>query len=296
MKRLSVVIVTYNSLGDIFECLDSVFGFSDIPHDELEVIVVENNSPQGDEMISGITCRYGDKVVTVRNDRNGGYGQGNNVGIRMAHAPVILVMNPDVRLAEPVFCEALKAFENPAICMYGIKQYNSYTNKSHNSIIVSSRVNGYLRTLLMPLFNRLDLYFAGFMYFSGSFFFVRKEMFESVGLFDESVFMYAEEEDIHFRLTKRFGPHHVYNPKRHYVHLSYNRKETLNYCIATLDSLIAVSVKNGVSKRRILRNYLRITNVKLLRERIRIILGRSGETMEMLLQFKRHLLDRLKEK
>ena len=57
MKRLSVVIVTYNSLGDIFECLDSVFGFSDIPHDELEVIVVENNSPQGDEMISGITCR-----------------------------------------------------------------------------------------------------------------------------------------------------------------------------------------------------------------------------------------------
>jgi len=294
MKRLSVIIVTYNSLGDIFECLDSVFRFMDIPQDELEVIVVENNSPQGDEMISGIANKYGDKVITVRNDRNGGYGQGNNVGIRMAHAPIILVMNPDVRLAEPVFGEALKVFEKPDTCMYGIKQYNSFTNKSNNSILVSFRVNGYLRSLLMPVLNRLDLYFPRFMYFSGSFFFVRKEMFESVGLFDESVFMYAEEEDIHFRLTKSFGPHHVYNPKRHYVHLTYNRNETLKYSVATLDSLIAVSVKNGVSERRILRNYLRITNVKMLRERIRITLGRSGETMDMLLQFKKILLDRIK--
>ena len=40
MKKLSVIIVTYNSLGDIFDCLDSVFRFSDIPEDELEVIVV----------------------------------------------------------------------------------------------------------------------------------------------------------------------------------------------------------------------------------------------------------------
>ena len=295
MKRLSIIIVTYNSLGDIYDCLDSVFRFLDIPQDELEVIVVENNSSQGDEMISGITGKYGNKVVTVRNDRNGGYGQGNNVGIRMAHAPVILVMNPDVRIAEPVFAEALKAFENPVTCMYGIKQYNSFTNKSSNSILVSFRVNGYLRSLLMPLFNRMDLFFPGFMYFSGSFFFVRKEMFESVGLFDESVFMYAEEEDIHFRLTRCFGPHHVYNSKLHYVHLTYNRKETLKYCMATLDSLIAVSVKNGVSERRIIRNYLRITNLKLLRERIRIILGRSGgDTKDMLMQFKRHLLDRVR--
>ena len=295
MKKLSVIIVTYNSLGDIFDCLDSVFRFSDIPEDELEVIVVENNSPQGDEMIAGITNKYGNNVVSVRNDRNGGYGQGNNVGIRLAQAPVILVMNPDVRLVEPVFGDALKAFDNPGTCMYGIKQYRSYANKSHNSILFSFRVNGYIRALLMPLFNRLNLYFARFMYFSGSFFFVRKEMLASVGLFDESVFMYGEEEDIHYRLTKRFGAHHIYNPQRRYVHLSDAHKETLKYSIAMLDSLIAVNVKNGICKRRILSNYLRITNVKLVREWVRVKSGQPREMMDMLIQFRNHILSKIKE-
>ena len=34
--------------------------------------------------------------------------------------------------------DALKAFENPGTCMYGIKQYRSYANKSHNSILFST--------------------------------------------------------------------------------------------------------------------------------------------------------------
>ena len=35
-------------------------------------------------------------------------------------------------------------------------------------------------------------------------------MFETVGLFDESVFLYGEEDDIHYRLMHRFKHGFVY--------------------------------------------------------------------------------------
>ena len=62
-----------------------------------------------------------------------------------------------------------------------------------------------------------------------------------------------------------------------------------------LDSLIAVNVKNGICKRRILRNYLRITNVKLVREWVRVKSGQPREMMDMLIQFRNHILSKIKE-
>ena len=65
-------------------------------------------------------------------------------------------------------------------------------------------MNGYLSTILSALCTRLDFYIAKYMHFSGSCFFINKAMFEAVGLFDENVFLYGEEDDIHYRLLHRF--------------------------------------------------------------------------------------------
>ena len=37
MKKLSIIIVTYNSEKDIYDCLDSIYSHCDIPIKELEV-------------------------------------------------------------------------------------------------------------------------------------------------------------------------------------------------------------------------------------------------------------------
>lgn len=109
-KAVSVVIVTFNSENLIMDCLDSIFKYNDIS-DDLEVVLVDNCSKNYLSMFGSIEEKYGNKVVLINNKVNGGYGQGNNLGVEVAKAPIILIMNPDVRLVKPIlkeFCLYLK--------------------------------------------------------------------------------------------------------------------------------------------------------------------------------------------
>ena len=54
MKRLSIIIVTYNSEKDIYDCLDSIKQYSDINAEELEIIVVDNNSRRPPPLTSDV--------------------------------------------------------------------------------------------------------------------------------------------------------------------------------------------------------------------------------------------------
>ena len=74
MKKLSLIILTYNSEKDIYDCLDSVYKYNDIG-DYLEIIVVDNNSDNYIQMKKNIKTQYPD-VQIIANHKNGGYGQG----------------------------------------------------------------------------------------------------------------------------------------------------------------------------------------------------------------------------
>ena len=100
-KDISVIIVTYNSETYIYDCLDSLFKNNDID-DRLEVIIVDNMSVHVNSMFETIKSRYKNRVTLIKNNKNGGYGQGNNVGINNSSAPIIMIMNPDVRLVAPI--------------------------------------------------------------------------------------------------------------------------------------------------------------------------------------------------
>ena len=296
MKRLSVIIVTYNSENDIYDCISSVKQWSDIPLDELELIIVDNNSRNTDYMFEQLLSLYGSDIVLIKNTRNGGYGQGNNMGIRKATAPVVLIMNPDVRLIEPVFKTALDAFEeNKALSIYGMKQMLSAIEQSNNSFSSAYTVNGYLQTFLTSFGNHYDKYFPKFMHFSGSCFFVRKEMFEQIGLFDETIFMYGEEEDIHYRMRKKGFTQMLYNPKLHYLHLTKEREPNLAYETKILDVAIEQSKKKGYNVRNTIKNRLRNNTILLLREKMLVFLGKKDKRqLNLLKEFRKEIKQRLK--
>ena len=298
MKKLSVIIVTYNSENDIYDCIESIFRFSDLPPGQLEVIVVDNGSNGVDEMFSVLRDTYGEQIVLMKNPKgNGGYGQGNNVGIRKAAAPVILIMNPDVRLMEPVFSTAVTAFEKESnLAMYGMKQMLSEQVKSRNSFGGTYRMNGYLFTFLTGFCNRIDWYIPSIMHFSGACFFINKRMFEEIGLFDESVFMYGEEDDIHYRMRNRFKCRLRYNPSLHYIHLTKERKPNLNYEKKLVEVAVESCRTNGFSVRRMIKNRLRNVNVLLLREKVRKMLGKSNlQRYDLLSELRQFLKQRLKD-
>lgn len=216
MKQLSVIILTYNSEKDIYDCLHSIYQYNDIG-DNLEVIVVDNQSRDYEVMRSRLAKEY-PQVQVVQNTHNGGYGQGNNVGIRLAQSPIVAVMNPDVRLLMPTFATILQGFDDKQVIMCGAKQILT-SGQQGWSIVCSYKMPPLLRLFIRRFALRNDYYDYRYMYFAGAFFMVRKDSFQKIGMFDENLFMYSEEPDIHIRLRKQFPQFKMrYFPEIHYLH------------------------------------------------------------------------------
>ena len=222
MKHLSIIILTYNSENDIYDCLKSVYQYNDIG-ERLEIIVVDNQSRNFAVMQQKIATLYPNIVIT-QNTHNGGYGQGNNVGIKLAQAPIIAVMNPDVRLIMPVFAEMIDRVQQEDVVMCAGKQYGG-DGSLYASFFSLFTVPWWFGRPLEYFSRRvIDTYFYRLQYLSGAFFIMRKDIMEDIGMFDENIFMYAEENDIHHRIRKMF-PNMKMKYLNHlaYIHLAENR-------------------------------------------------------------------------
>ena len=245
MKNLSIIILTYNSENDIYDCLESVYQYNDIG-EALEIIVVDNQSRDFATMQKTIESLYPNVIIT-QNTHNGGYGQGNNVGIRIAQAPIIAIMNPDVRLTKPVFSEMLQSLETEDILMCGGKQLTA-DGKENWSFAFDYNVWGPLRIILRNLYKRVDKYDYRYMHLSGAFFMVRKKEFEDIGMFDESIFMYGEECDIHLRFRKMYpSKKMLFMPEVSYLHLSREREFSEKRYQNTINADLYVCRKHNLS-------------------------------------------------
>src|SRR5215813_14234454 len=91
--KLSIVIVCWNDLRVIRDCLRSIY--DTVVDTDFEVIVSDNGSTDGS--IEFIRKDY-PQVRLVENGANLGFSKGNNAGIRVATGDYILILNPDTIL------------------------------------------------------------------------------------------------------------------------------------------------------------------------------------------------------
>src|SRR6476661_4584123 len=88
--KLSIVIICWNDLKVIANCLKSIFAETKaIP---FEVIVSDNGSADGS--VDYIRQNF-PAVRIVENGQNIGFAKGNNAGIRVAQGEYVLILNPD---------------------------------------------------------------------------------------------------------------------------------------------------------------------------------------------------------
>ena len=155
-------------------------------------------------------------------------------------------------------------------------------------------MNGYLSTVLSALCTLLDVYIAKYMHFSGSCFFINKAMFEAVGLFDESVFLYGEEDDIHYRLLHRFKDcKMVYDKSLRYLHLTKERQPDIKYEKTLIDVAVMQNKKKGYSERRTLKNIRRSVDLLIYRERLRVMLGKKNRnSLNLLEEIKQYIKEK----
>lgn len=93
--KLSIVIICWNDLKVIADCLKSIYGQQH--QTAFEVIVSDNGSADGS--VEFIRANY-PRVRILENKANLGFARANNVGIRAATGEYVLILNPDTIVHE----------------------------------------------------------------------------------------------------------------------------------------------------------------------------------------------------
>jgi len=99
-QMIDILVLNYNDSSTTISFANSVKDFSNIGH----ILIVDNNSTDNSvEKIKEITS---EKVLLIQCEQNGGYGSGNNFGIKYLYknfrSEFILLSNPDVIVAKEV--------------------------------------------------------------------------------------------------------------------------------------------------------------------------------------------------
>lgn len=256
MKKLALIIVCYNSQSLIKDCLDSVYQYNNIG-DELEIIIVDNQSLDQIELFKLIRENYPADIKLIPSEDNGGYGRGNNLGVSHSEAPFLLVMNPDIRLIQPVFREIIQYFESDKqLAMGGVTFHDGsppfYFKPEYINVWNLIRFKSLIKKGKFNM-RRMSL--------SGSFLAFRAETFQMVQGFDEQIFLYYEEADISNRMLK-VGSRIKWMKELEVLHLTHDRPLSLQAIRADLVSLRYYTQKYGLDTASVLTRYKRVYQIK----------------------------------
>ncbi len=204
---ISVVVLNWNGSQVIEKCLTSVQGQTYHP---LEIILVDNASTDGSVKL--IKNHY-PNIKLIVNERNLGFGGGNNVGIRASQGRYIMILNNDTRL-DPKCIEELKRGiekdERLGACASKILlDYEDDLIDAAGIVIYPDGLSiGRGRLERGDRYNEETEVFAG----SGCACLYRREMLEDIGLYDEDFFAYADDTDLGWR-AQLANWKCIYNPK-----------------------------------------------------------------------------------
>lgn len=208
MKKVGVVILNYKVVEQLLKCVKSVKNSS---HKELEIIVVDNASNDNSEQKLS-----GDKeVIFIQNEKNLGYTGGNNVGIKRAleiGCDYVFILNPDTQIDRSAISRMLALGEETGSGIIGPKIYFQNPKKIWYAGGIFDRLNviGSHRGVDEKDVGQYDEEEAT-DFVTGAAMFVKKEVFEKIGLFDDKYFLYYEDSDFCFR-AKQAGFEVVYYP------------------------------------------------------------------------------------
>ena len=205
---VSVIIVNYNTLKLTHECIESVVRESE--GIDYEIILVDNASTDGSkeffENYAGIRYIYSEK--------NGGFGYANNLGYQSASGKYLFLLNSDTILlnnALKMFVDAMESEPETTACC-GCILLDKNRNKTHSygkfpTLWMKYKeyvVNPILRKFRYSPGNREYDYARNSDYvdrITGADLFIRKDVADRYGLFDERYFMYFEETDLQKRYS-----------------------------------------------------------------------------------------------
>ena len=212
MMDISIVIVNYNVQYFLDQCIQSILTSK---HQlNVEILIVDNNSIDGS--VAMLKEKY-PNIHLVENKDNPGFAVANNQAIYLAQGKYVLLLNPDTLLSEDTLENCFNKMEqDEKIGALGIKMLDGKGNFLPESKrgfpdfwTAFYKMSGLSK--LFPKSKKFNKYHLGHLnkdenheieVLSGAFMFLRKKALDEVGLLDEQFFMYGEDIDLSFRISK----------------------------------------------------------------------------------------------
>lgn len=208
---VSIIYVNWNSTGYLKESIASVYEHT---HGiQFEIIVVDNASPIRD--VDSVKEQF-PEITLIKSAVNLGFAGANNVGFKSSTGDSILFLNPDTKLvnsAIEIMAGRLKSLADAGIV--GCRLLNTDLSLQTSCIqrfpTILNQVldTDYLRGRWPnnPLWGISPLYSnngepAKVEVVSGACLMIKRAAFETVSLFSEEYFMYAEDLDLCYKVKQ----------------------------------------------------------------------------------------------
>lgn len=211
MIKCDCVILNYN------DSEESVKAALRLSASELvdRIIIVDNCSD--DDSWEKLQLVSDEKIEVIKTGKNGGYGYGNNEGIRFLydkyHSKYIMIANPDTKISDEAIKSILSAFEkdsNLAIAAPLQRDIKGAVIKNFAWKVPTPVQYIFMDTKLERMFYKnayslTESAPSSLLYVDcvpGALLFVRTEDFLKVKGYDENVFLFCEETILGFKMKK----------------------------------------------------------------------------------------------
>ena len=248
MIDISIVLITWKMKNLLAKLLDSVKDFS--KGFSYEIIVVDNNSQDG--TIELIENKY-PEIVLIKNKENLGVAPARNIGMKQTKGKYVLILDADMQLKENSILKMFEFMEENLSCglvgskliyengdlQYSCKRFPSLMslfarrlegiNLVRNSKILTHHI---MSDWDHKSVNEVD-------YVIGACQFIRSEVIEKIGYYDDKIFYGPEDLDFCLRVW-RAGWQVIYFPKTSITHFEQRITKKTLFSKITIKHLLGI--------------------------------------------------------
>lgn len=224
---IDIVVLNYNDALTTIDYINRMKLYKSVR----KIVVIDNCST--DDSVSLLNNYQDNKIEVIVSPKNGGYGSGNNLGIRYLYnnykSKYILLSNPDVIVEEDTI-QTMESFlrKNLEYAVVAPWMLNTGKEKQFNTAFKVPEKKEYILSIGM-LFSK---FCKSFYYHdienesgevkdvgcvSGSMFLMDADKMMRYGMYDENIFLYCEEVVLGLRL-KRAKQKVALLPQEYFIH------------------------------------------------------------------------------
>lgn len=214
MQFCSILVLNYNGKKHLEKCFNALRELN-YPKNRYEVIMIDNASK--DDSVKFARKRF-PWVKILKLEKNYGFCEGNNIGIKEAKGKCIIFLNNDTEVDKNWLIELVKVAEDKKVGICGSKILDEKLGEI-----------GEGKMIFGMAYQRAGNKTKECEWVSGCSMFTKKEVINKLGIFfDSNFFMYYEDVDVCWR-TRKIGYKVMYVPTSIVRHVGSSPNKKMAY-------------------------------------------------------------------